>query len=165
MNKTFQITLSPIQQIVSINDEPTPFNATVTVTSESRAPFDMLITDSAGLEKLGDHTKAQFQRAEEGVLQADVKNENTLWHLLLKSEADNIVNIQINEVENFDAGETPPKKRLNWSLILLIGIGVILLGLFLFSKLFKKADPIAFEDNVPAIDDDFIQRINSLPSL
>jgi hypothetical protein len=170
MNKTLQLTLSPTQQIVSVNDEPNPFKAEVTVSSVSGEPFDMLITETDNFENFGDNMTGDFQRASEGILQASVSNIDKFWHIILKSETDNVVNIQISQVESFDsAGEPAAKPRTNWGFILLIIIGVILFGVFLFTKLLQRRVPAASAaveiNNEPLLDADFLRQIDGLPEL
>lgn len=199
MNKLLQLNLSPIQQVIQLNDAAVPFTASVSVVSKTKAPFYMSIVDAVNLNKFGDNNKATFEKAEQGILNADVKNINSIWYLLLKSDVDNTVDVKIEERPQpqptsaavMSAAAAPaaapvPKSRVNWSLIILIGLGVILLGLFIFNKFFKRgtakvasanvnagAAPIDIEPysaptysgNRSTVDSDLLDKINNLPDL
>lgn len=175
MDKTYELNLSSTQQIIQINETTQPFDATVMVASTTGAPFEMLLVDGEQLNKFGDNNKAVFEKALSGVLSANIKNKDAIWYLLLKSDTENTVRVNLKETYTSPQQDNvkPSKKKINWGLIILITLALLGIGFFLFNKFFKHKENAVIVPQEPSVnvssttspEDDILSQINNLPEI
>lgn len=187
MDKPINLTLSKIQQLVSLNNMFVNFESQFEIKSKADKPFYMLVVSQSELDSLPEGDALDFKHVSQGKMSASIKQDNNLaenWYIVLKSDEPNEVEVRIQARElpmaadaraPFDVAAPRAKRSINWSFIIAVVIIALIAAYLIYKYVIVRpgpgepvvaipippSEPVPFSNNT----DDLLSRINSLPDL
>ena len=145
-------TIGSIKQLIDLNGDSTNFDLTFKVTCRDSTPFNLLVVDQHTLDNSPELKYKDAKGSISGNIIAD-KNMYQNYYLILKSDKTCQVDVEINKKElpktpehllHPDMGAPPPQRfnnggytdKINWKVLLLIGVGVggLIILYFLYNR-------------------------------
>lgn len=162
MEKTHELVLSPVQQLVPINNKNiVNFEAKIAVKSEGDRPFQALIVNQ---KQLDSQANPPFRTADKGVIQVTIQETDNVfqaWYLALKGDDGVRVQVKVSlqpvppkvpgaPPKALSVGDEPEpkdgtkgKKKWNWKIIAIVFIVLAIGGYFLYKYVLNKKSSVA----------------------
>lgn len=160
--KTYEATLSQVEQMIPINNDIVNFKATVTITSETR-PFEAAVVEKQSLQN---GQGIPFQEEEKGMSVSVSSNDNIHREFILVMKSDLPVQVKIQiHIEQLH----PPleeKERFNivgtispYQDYIAVGVVCIVIGVLLY----KYKGPLLKKAEVPKTSSSLLDKLKNVP--
>lgn len=135
--------VTPMNQLINLNQNLTNFDLEVKVTSQNSKPFQVFVADQNTL----DSGKIEYATADQGFITINLKNDNNVhqsYFLVLRSDEPCRCQVEIKKQEIPAAipvkNSSEIKQSINWFKIILVILGILIAGYLIYRFFLKKTD-------------------------